>query len=186
MNDKSNVDGPGHPGGRQPNSEPAIQQAFRPRLLTRLNQSLAELCGWLLIVVVLFMVVDLVARGFSRPLYGVSELAMFTMIAVVYLGLSHAEERDAHIRVEFLTDKLSGTAERLLTGFITLVSLLTVIIVAWAVWVNAVGAWESRQAIAGPRPILVYPVKFVMFAALSLYGLQLCRRLVAQFRFKSP
>ena len=185
MNDKLNVKAPGYSGDRQPSPESAIKRTFRPRLLTKLNQSLAELCGWLLIVVVLFMVVDLVARGFSRPLYGVSELAMFTMIAVVYLGLSHAEERDAHIRVEFLTDKLSGTAARLLTSFITLVSLVTVIIVAWAVWVNAIGAWERRQAIAGPRPILVYPVKFVMFAALALYGLQLCRRLLVQFRFKS-
>ena len=149
MNDKLNVKAPGYSGDRQPSPESAIKRTFRPRLLTKLNQSLAELCGWLLIVVVLFMVVDLVARGFSRPLYGVSELAMFTMIAVVYLGLSHAEERDAHIRVEFLTDKLSGTAARLLTSFITLVSLVTVIIVAWAVWVNAIGAWERRQAIAG-------------------------------------
>ncbi|OLO08998.1 hypothetical protein BTW08_03915 [Salinicola sp. MH3R3-1] len=186
MNSDSNV-GSRAPTEVTPSSlRSANHQARRPRLMTRLNQSLAELCGWLLILVVLFMIVDLVARGFSRPLYGVSELAMFTMIAVVYLGLSHAEERDAHIRVEFLTDKLSGTTGRLLTGFITLVSLVTVIIVAWAVWTNAVNAWESRQAIAGPRPILVYPVKFVMFAALALYGLQLCRRLVAQFRFKSP
>ncbi|KAA0019054.1 TRAP transporter small permease [Salinicola corii] len=186
MKGKPNSNAQTHPGTRQPGAGPGIHQARKPRLMTRLNQSLAELCGWLLIVVVLFMIVDLVARGFSRPLYGVSELAMFTMIAVVYLGLSHAEERDAHIRVEFLTDKLGGLAARLLTGFITLVSLVTVIIVAWAVWTNAVNAWESRQAIAGPRPILVYPVKFVMFAALVLYGLQLCRRLVAQFRFKRP
>lgn len=176
MNDKLKGDTHEHHGGRP----------FLSRLLTRLNQSLAELCGWLLIVVVLFMVVDLVARGFSRPLYGVSELAMFTMITVVYLGLSHVAERDEHIRVEFLTDKLKGNAARLLTGFITLMSLVTVIIVAWAVWINAVGAWESRQAIAGPRPILVYPIKFVMFAALALYALQLFRQLVEQFRFKRP
>ncbi|WP_249977814.1 TRAP transporter small permease [Vreelandella olivaria] len=169
---------------RQSSSELAAK-VRRPRLLTLINQSLAELCGWLLMVVVVFMVVDLVSRGFSRPLYGVSELAMFTMIAVVYLGLSHAEERDAHIRVEFLTDKLTGTAVRLLNGFITLVSLVTVVIVVWAVWTNAIGAWESRQAIAGPRPILVYPVKFIMFVALALYGLQLSCRLVALLRLKS-
>lgn len=185
MNSEPNVDAPAHAEATPASSKSAIHQAPRLRLMTRLNQSLAELCGWLLILVVLFMIVDLVARGFSRPLYGVSELAMFTMIAVVYLGLSHAEEQDAHIRVEFLTDKLSGTAARLLTGFITLVSLVTVVIVAWAVWINATGAWESRQAIAGPQPILVYPIKFLMFAALTLYGLQLCRRLIAQFRSES-
>jgi TRAP-type C4-dicarboxylate transport system permease small subunit len=157
-------------------------QARRPRLITRLNRGLAELCGWLLIVVVLFMVVDLVTRGFSHPLYGVSELAMFTMISIVYLGLSHAEERDAHIRVELLPDKLQGAALRMLNSFIALVSLVTVAIVTWAVWHNAADAYESHQAIAGPRPILVYPVKFVMFAALVLYGVQLCRKLLHQFR----
>lgn len=150
--------------------------------MTLLNRGLAELCGWLLIVVVLFMVVDLVARGFSRPLYGVSELAMFTMIAIVYLGLSHAEEQDAHIRVEWLPERLQGVTGRCLNGFVTLVSLATIVIVGWAVWHNAIGAFDSRQAIAGPRPILVYPIKFVMFAALALYGLQLCRSLSREFR----
>ncbi|WP_110710305.1 TRAP transporter small permease [Salinicola sp. CR57] len=166
----------------EPRAGTEARRSRRPRLLTLLNRGLAELCGWLLIVVVLFMVVDLVARGFSRPLYGVSELAMFTMIAIVYLGLSHAEEQDAHIRVEWLPERLQGVAGRCLNGFVTLVSLVTIVIVGWAVWHNAIGAFDSRQAIAGPRPILVYPIKFVMFAALALYGLQLCRSLSRQFR----
>ncbi|MFC0266490.1 TRAP transporter small permease [Kushneria aurantia] len=150
--------------------------------MTQLNRGLAETCGWLLLVVVLFMVVDLMARGFSRPLYGVSELAMFTMIAVVYLGLSHAEEQDAHIRVEFLTERLSGEPARWLRGFITLVSLVTVGIVSWAVWKSALAALKSGQAIAGPQPIEIYPIKFVMFAALVLYALQLARHLWGLWR----
>lgn len=157
-------------------------RARRPSPMTRLNRTLAELCGWLLIVVVLFMVVDLVSRGFSHPLYGVSELAMFSMIAIVYLGLSHAEEHDSHIRVELLTDKLEGAPARWLHGFISALSLVTVAIVVWAVWRNAMDAWQSHQAIAGPRPILIYPIKFVMFAALLLYAVQLCRNLLSQRR----
>ncbi|GHB11139.1 TRAP transporter small permease subunit [Salinicola rhizosphaerae] len=165
-----------------PNESASQIGARKSRPLTKLNRALAELCGWLLIVVVLFMVVDLVARGFNHPLYGVSELAMFTMIAIVYLGLSHAQERDAHISVELVTDKLSGSPGRALKAFINLVSLVTVGIVAWAVWNNAIDAWHSHQAIAGPRPILVYPIKFVMFAALALYAIQLVRGLWRSLR----
>jgi len=154
-------------------------------MFTLINQGLAELCGWMLFAAVLFMVVDLVARGFSRPLYGISELAMFTMIAIVYLGLSHAEEREAHIRVEWLPERLQGVAERCLNGFVTVVSLVTIVIVGWAVWHNAMDAFQSRQAIAGPRPILVYPIKFVMFTALTLYGLQVCCHLWRQVK-RSP
>lgn len=152
-------------------------QARTLRLSTKVNRALAEMCGWMLILVVIFMVTDLVARGMSRPLYGVSELAMFTMIAIVYLGLSQAEEEDSHIRVEFLIDKAKGRYSKVLHVFIVSVTLLTVVIITWALWDNAITAFNSKQAISGPTPIVVYPVKFVMFFAFLVYGLQLLFKL---------
>lgn len=144
----------------------------QPAWLSTLNRWLAELCGWLLIIVMAFICVDLVTRGLSKPLYGVSEMAMFTMIAIVYLGLSRSEETRSHINVDFLLEKLPPLASRLLNLLISLISVVTIGILLWALWGNAASAFESKQAIAGPQPILIYPVKFVMTLSVGLYLLQ--------------
>ncbi|MFM2476058.1 TRAP transporter small permease subunit [Celerinatantimonas sp. MCCC 1A17872] len=144
----------------------------QPRWLTKLNQWLAELCGWLLIIVMFFMCLDLVTRGLSKPLYGVSEMAMFTMISIVYLGLSHSEEKRAHINVDFLLEKLPTRWSYALSILISIISVATIAIVLWALWTNAAASFESKQAIAGPQPILIYPVKFIMTFSFILYLVQ--------------
>jgi hypothetical protein len=49
----------------------------------------------------------------------------------------------------------------------------TMFVVLYAVTINAWGSYGSRQAIAGPTPLLVWPVKFVMVAGLLLYVVQI-------------
>lgn len=149
-----------------------MAQIGQPVWLTTMNRWLAEICGWLLIIVMGFMCVDLVARGISRPLYGVSEIAMFTMIAIVYLGMSHSEEKRGHINVDFLLEKAPPRLGKFLQVLISLISIVTIGIMLWALWSNAAASFESQQAIAGPRPILIYPVKFVMTLSIALYLLQ--------------
>ncbi|MBF9003094.1 TRAP transporter small permease subunit [Vibrio nitrifigilis] len=146
--------------------------SHQPLWLTKVNQALSELCGWLLIFMMLFMCIDLITRGLSKPLYGVSELAMFTMISITYLGLSHSEETHSHINVDFLLEKLPTYWQCLLNIFISSISVVTIGFITWALWNNALAAFESKQAIAGPQPILLYPVKFIMTFALALYFVQ--------------
>lgn len=144
----------------------------QPKWLTTVNQWLAEICGWLLIIVMAFMCLDLITRGISKPLYGVSEMAMFTMISIVYLGLAHSEEKRSHINVDFLLEKLPAKGTAILNVLISLISIATIGILLWALWGNAASAFESKQAIAGPQPILIYPVKFIMTFSTVLYLLQ--------------
>lgn len=144
----------------------------QPAWLTTLNRWLAELCGWLLMIVMGFMCLDLVSRGISKPLYGVSEMAMFTTLSIVYLGLSHSEEKRSHINVDFLLEKAPLQVEKLLHVLISLISVVTIGILLWAIGGNAFHAFESQQAIAGPQPILIYPVKFIMVLSVGLYLLQ--------------
>lgn len=120
----------------------------QPAWLTTLNRWLAELCGWLLMIVMGFMCLDLVSRGISKPLYGVSEMAMFTTLSIVYLGLSHSEEKRSHINVDFLLEKAPLQVEKLLHVLISLISVVTIGILLWAIGGNAFHAFESQQAIA--------------------------------------
>lgn len=139
----------------------------------------AQLCSYLLLVVMAMITIDLIGRAISRPIYGVSELAMFSMIAIVYLGLPYAEKEMAHVRVEVLLDRLSPRGRLWLELVIYLLVSATIAVTLYAVSMNALSSYNTRQAIAGPSPVLIWPVKFVMTAALGLYLLQIVLNLVS-------
>lgn len=152
------------------------------KLIVVCTNILAELCGWFLLVVMGLIVVDLVSRAAGTPIYGVSESAMFVMIAIVYLGIPYAEKMQAHVRVELILDNLPPRVAALLDLAMYLLVVGTMFVVLYAVTMNAWGSFESRQAIAGPTPLLVWPVKFVMVLGLLLYVVQIVINVWRAFR----
>ncbi|UWR35187.1 TRAP transporter small permease subunit (plasmid) [Sulfitobacter sp. W027] len=152
------------------------------KLIDVCTNILAELCGWFLLVVMGLIVVDLVSRATSTPIYGVSESAMFVMIAIVYLGIPYAEKMRAHVRVELILDNLPRRVAAVLDLAMYLLVAGTMLVVLYAVVMNAWGSLEARQAIAGPTPLLVWPVKFVMVIGLLLYVVQIVINVWRAFR----
>ncbi|SES35795.1 TRAP-type mannitol/chloroaromatic compound transport system, small permease component [Tranquillimonas rosea] len=152
------------------------------RLLDAVTKLLAELCGWLLLIVMSLIVIDLVSRAMSTPIYGVSESAMFVMIAIVYLGLPYAEKMQAHVRVELVLDNLPPQVAAVVDLVMYVLVAATMLIVLYAVGLNALGSYEGRQAIAGPTPLLIWPVKFVMVTALALFVVRIFINLVHAVR----
>lgn len=140
------------------------------RVITISTNLLAELCGWFLLIVMGLIVTDLISRTLGTPIYGVAESAMFVMIAIVYMGLPYAEATRAHVRVELVLDNLPRRVAAVVDLITYVIVAGTILVVLYAVWLNAAGAYGSRQAIAGPTPLLIWPVKFVMVASLVLYA----------------
>lgn len=134
---------------------------------------LAELCGWLLLLIMGFITFDLGSRAVGTPVYGVTESAMFVMIAIVYLGLPYGEKTRTHVRVELVLDRIPQKAAAKVDLIIYLLVAGTMLIILYAVGLNAQNALTSRQAIAGPTPLLIWPVKLVMVVALALYSAQI-------------
>jgi TRAP-type C4-dicarboxylate transport system permease small subunit len=143
------------------------------RLLVRINNWFAELSGWLISSIMILLIIDFVSRGIARPIPGVAELAVFSMIAVVYLGLAHCEELKGHISVTFLIDRLTPKLRTFFQFFSNLISALMIFLVIYAVGANALSAYRESEAVAGPTPLLTFPVKFVMTIALVLYLIQI-------------
>ena len=69
------------------------------RLFIRINHFFAEMSGWLLSAIMFLLIIDFVSRGIYHPIQGVGELAVFVLVAVVYLGIPHTEEVRGHVRV---------------------------------------------------------------------------------------
>jgi len=142
-------------------------------ILHKLNNVLAELSGWLVSAIMIFLIFDIVSRLFSKPVQGVSEMAVFALVATVYLGLSHCEESRSHIRVEFFLEKLSPRTRKLSDLSDHIIAVLFMAIASYASFENAMFSFHTGEAISGTTPLPIYPVKFIIFLGCLFYLFQL-------------
>ncbi|MBG0776744.1 MAG: TRAP transporter small permease [Desulfovibrionaceae bacterium] len=151
-------------------------------LLKYLNKICAEICGWMLSVVMILLLVDVICRTISKPVMGVAELAMFVMIGTVYAGLANCEMKHGHVRVDFFLDRLPP---RLRHGIDIAIYVVAAVVIAATAWTMCDNAWSSfvdREGIAGAINYPLYPVKFVMSVGMILYFIQLVLNLIAMVR----
>lgn len=141
--------------------------------ISLINSVFAEICGWLLTVIMVFLMVDFIGRGLSIPVVGAAEIAVFGMVAVVYLGLAHCEEKRGHVRVEAVLVRVPKKIKNFLDVFCYLLAIVIIGTSIYATGANAIAAYVDKEAISGPTPLLTYPIKTVMVIGLSLYFIQL-------------
>jgi len=143
------------------------------RLMQRINRVMADLSGVALGFIMVFILIDIIGRTASKAVLGASELAIFTMIITVYLGLSYCEEKNGHVRVEVFLSRIP----KFYRDVLNFVSYLFVFGL-WGVAVYSVGkyalvSYKNNEAIAGLVPIVIYPVIFIMFVCCIFYWLQI-------------
>lgn len=152
------------------------------KLLDSMTLRCAELCGWLLVVLMLFLLADIIFRTAGYPLIGVAELSMFVMLTTVYLGMANCEMNDGHVKVEFFVERLSSSRRRCFSLFTGLLSIITLAICTYAMTVNAIDSYVDDEAMAGLVPYPVWPVKGIMAFGIALYFLQSLARFVRVVR----
>ena len=155
-------------------------------LLDKMTLRCAEICGWLLVVLMAFLLADIIFRTVGYPLIGVAELSMFVMLTTVYLGMANCEMHDGHVKVEFLTDKFSPRVKHIFALFTGLLSVITLAICTYAMTVNAIDSYVDDEAMAGLVPYQVWPVKGIMAFGIALYFLQSLARFLRTLRNESP
>lgn len=147
-----------------------------------INKICAELCGWMLSVVMVLLLLDVICRTFATPIMGVAELAMFVMIGTVYAGLANCEMDHGHVRVGSLVELLPGRLQHIAMSLTHLVAAATIGLAAWAMCDNAWASFVDREGIAGAVNYPLYPVKFVMAFGMILYVVQILINLIAEIK----
>ncbi len=156
-------------------------------LLQKINKVCAEMCGWMLFLVMLFLLIDVVSRFSGSPVLGVAEMAMFTVMAMVYLGLGNCEMRKGHVQVESLIMKLPKGPQNILGFIMYVLSIGTIGTAAWALSCNALESFRDMESITGLVPYPLFPVKMIMSFGLWIYFAQLIINfLVDHFGVKQP
>ena len=147
-----------------------------------INKICAELCGWMLSVVMILLLVDIICRTFATPIMGVAELAMFVMIGTVYAGLANCEMDNGHVRVGSLVDLLPTRQRHMAMALTYLVAAVAIGLAAWAACDNAWDSFIDKEGIAGAINYPLYPVKFVMGFGMVLYVIQILINFVAEIK----
>lgn len=142
----------------------------------------AEIGSWMLGIVIVLLIGDIVGRNIDKPLHGVTELAVFVMVAAVYLGFGHCEERYEFVRVDSIVAILPSGLKHIANVFAYIVALITMTIVVYATFSTALRAYIAKEAVSGTVPIVTYPVKFAIFLGCLLYLVQIFVNLMQQLR----
>ena len=152
------------------------------RAMQWVNHAMTQINGLSLGFIIIFILVDIVGRLISKPVSGASELAIFSMVITVYLGVSYCEETGSHVNVEAISMRLSQRKRIILSIFIYLLSLGILGVIVYSTWLFAYSSFVSNHAIPGTRPIKIYPVTFAIFLGFVAYFFQCLVNLIAEVR----
>jgi TRAP-type C4-dicarboxylate transport system permease small subunit len=141
-------------------------------LLARINALFAEFSTWALSVIMILLIVNLITRFFGVPIPGLLELSTFVFVAVIYLGLAHAEEHDEHIKVNAILRRLPPRIARAVKIFNYTVAVSVGGIITFAAGRIAIDAYLSGESVPGTSPLPTYPVKIAIFVGILFFVLQ--------------
>lgn len=142
------------------------------RTVSRINDFLSAISGWLMLAMMAILLIDIVWRTFFNPLQGMAEYSVFVMMIVIYLGFSRCEEHGDHVRLEFLVEMAGG---RLRAAMIVVARILAAVTVAALFYAVITDAWTSyltNDSLEGMISLPIWPTKFVMVVGMSVFVIQ--------------
>lgn len=151
-------------------------------IISYINKGFAELSSWLLSLIMLLLVIDLIGRALGQPLQGITEIAVFVMVAAVYLSIPYGEEEKNHIRMEIFLLKLPSKLRYVVNLLCYFIAFFTVILVVYAVSRNAISSYYTKEAVAGTVPLPIYPVKTIIVIGSVFYCLQILINFVEEIK----
>ncbi|MFA7566745.1 MAG: TRAP transporter small permease [Alkalispirochaeta sp.] len=155
------------------------------KIMARVNQFSAELSGWLLVVIIVLLVLNLVLRFFGIDVEALLQLTTFVFLAVVYLGLAHSEEQDDHIKVSVIIENVPKPIRTFLNFFNYVMAVIFGAILTYAAFDAAREAFIYKETLPGINPLPTFPVKIVIFLGLLFFTFQVIVQLIALTKHKN-
>ena len=109
---------------------------------------------------------------FARPLPNVLEIvAIYLMIAVVFLPMAFVEMRGEHIGADVISQMLRPRARTVLKVVVALVSFGYLLVLAFQTGVDAIEAFEKNERIMGTSLLIIWPSGFTLPFSFFLFAL---------------
>jgi C4-dicarboxylate transporter, DctQ subunit len=143
-------------------------------IISKMNGWMVEICGWILFALIGLLCFDIFGRSIGESTAWAAEIAVFVMICGVYLGLSQCEQKDKHVKVTFLLDKLPVRYRNSVILFNQIVTIIVVGILTWSAYDNLIYTYKGDVAISSTVPLILWPVRVVILFSIFIYFIQIC------------
>ncbi len=154
------------------------------RVISKINQLLSGLSGWLMIGMMLLLVGDVVFRALGASISGLAELSVFVMIIVIYFGLARCEEHGEHVNLELVTNLLPNKAKKAMHYLAQILAILTIALIFYSVLQNALDSYQSHESLEGTLELPIWPIKVFMVLGLGFFLLQSVSQLLYSLKQK--
>jgi len=155
------------------------------RAIDALNERIGGLIYWLVLVAVLISAGNAVVRkSFSISSNAMLEVQWYLFSAVFLLGAGYTFLKNAHVRIDFLSNRFSPRTRNwidIIGMLVFLVPLCLIFIkLSWPLFVNA---WESGEMSQNAGGLIRWPAYVLVPAGFSLLLLQSVSELVKRVAF---
>lgn len=155
-------------------------------VIKTVNRALHYVAGALIIGVMAFTVYNVLGRSlFGAPLRGTVELTQIAMIGVVFLGLAYAQDKNNHIAVDLLYQRLGRRGQLVLDVFSTVLSMLVLTLVAWRLYDYA-AVLDAGGRTTASRDIPLYPFAYLAIVGVLAFILAYATTLIEHLRGTGP
>lgn len=143
-----------------------IKQALESlnRLAGPLIKVTAFIAGVSLFSMMLLVALDVILRFFKRPVPGTYEIVEYLMALTVSFGIVACAHRGEHIKVDIVTNTLTGSVRNALASLVALITLMYTLPIMWENLLYIQDLYSSRVTSA-VLLIPVYPFSAAVAAA---------------------
>lgn len=128
---------------------------------------------WIGVITVLISC-DILGRVlFNSPIIGVPEIVKVSVVAIVWLQMSHTLKIGGHIRSDVILDRLSPKGRAFIDLIASLLGAFVFGLLVYAGWHNMIEAWRIGE-FEGELPVRVptYPVRTIVLLGAALTSFQ--------------
>lgn len=159
--------------------------------INRILNLISNLLGAVAVLFLAFLMFGISADVLARlitgsSISGIFEMSELSLVMIVFMGAMWAQGNLAHIRVEVLSDRLSGRAGRGAMGFAWGCGALALVLIAWPSTQEAiysVSIWEFRW---GYTQVPIWWTKVGVSLGLWLAAIQMAANAVGALLADTP
>lgn len=154
-------------------------------LIDRINEAVGKIVMWLVLAAVLISAGNAIMRkAFSIGSNAYLEIQWYLFAAVFMLGVGYVKLKNAHVRIDFVSARLSKRTNALIDaiGIVVFTIPLSIIMVELG-WPLFVRAWISGEMSQNAGGLIRWPVMLLIPAGFTILLLQAISELIKRIAF---
>lgn len=138
-----------------------------------------------LVVMLVASLTELIARKLGAPTRWSTDVSVYGVLVLTFLGVAAAERRSEHVNADFFVVGRGPRVRRVAEGATRVTSLLFVLLLVWQGWNVAAGSLALGREIVGQFRVPAFALELLLPIGCLLLALEQIRGLVLFARGRS-